>query len=67
MIALRGRWVAIAGLALGLLLIAAAAHAQTPFGMPRPSAAQQSSGIVGYILAKQSEFYRALSGLIRAA
>jgi nickel/cobalt exporter len=66
-ISLRGRWIAVAGLAVGLLLIAAAAHAQTPFGIPRPSATPQSTGVVGYILAKQSEFYRALSGLIRAA
>jgi nickel/cobalt transporter (NicO) family protein len=35
-----------------------------PFGMPRPPAAD---GIVGWLLAKQAEFYRGLSGLIRAA
>jgi len=39
--------------------------AQTgPFGGPRPPPAD---GVVGFILAKQALFYRALSGLIRAA
>jgi nickel/cobalt exporter len=46
------------------------AHAQAPFGVPRPPApqpAQPVGGIGGWLLAKQSEFYRAMSGLIRAA
>ena len=37
-----------------------------PFGAPR-SAPQPADGIVGWILAKQSEFYRGLSASIRAA
>ncbi len=42
--------------------------AQTPFGGPRPPAgAQQSSGLFGWILAMQSDFYRQMSGAIRAA
>ncbi len=42
--------------------------AQNPFGAPRPSGAEpQVGGIVGWLLAKQSEFYRAISGTIRAA
>jgi nickel/cobalt exporter len=42
--------------------------AQTPFGGPRLSAADaQAGGIVGWILAKQSEFYRQMSSTIRAA
>jgi nickel/cobalt exporter len=42
--------------------------AQTPFGTPRPSAADaQAGGLVGWILAKQSEFYRQMSSTIRAA
>jgi ABC-type nickel/cobalt efflux system permease component RcnA len=43
--------------------------AQNPFGAPRPSGAepQAAGGIVGWLLAKQSEFYRAISGTIRAA
>jgi nickel/cobalt exporter len=42
--------------------------AQTPFGAPRPSAADaQAGGLVGWILARQSEFYREMSSTIRAA
>jgi ABC-type nickel/cobalt efflux system permease component RcnA len=40
--------------------------AQNPFGAPRP-AAPQAGGIFGWILAKQSEFYRDMSATIRAA
>src|SRR5437868_7145377 len=48
----------------------AAVHAlmaQNPFGGPRPPAEPQVGGIVGWILAKQSEFYREMSATIRAA
>jgi nickel/cobalt transporter (NicO) family protein len=41
--------------------------AQNPFGGPRPAAQPQVGGIVGWILAKQSEFYRDMSATIRAA
>jgi nickel/cobalt exporter len=42
--------------------------AQTPFGAPRPRAADaQAGGLVGWILARQSEFYREMSSTIRAA
>ena len=41
--------------------------AQTPFGGPRPSAEPQVGGIVGWLLARQSEFYREMSSNIRAA
>jgi len=43
--------------------------AQNPFGGPRPGAAAdpQVDGIVGWLLARQSEFYREISGAIRAA
>ena len=42
--------------------------AQTgPFGAPRPPPAPHAEGLVGWLLDKQGEFYRALSGLIRAA
>ena len=65
---------AVGGLAAVLLLLVMAgafdgAFAQgSPFGM-RPSArpAPEVGGMVGWLLAKQAEFYRALSGLIRAA
>jgi len=41
--------------------------AQNPFGGPRPAAEPQVGGIVGWILARQSEFYREMSSTIRAA
>ena len=41
--------------------------AQNPFGGPRPPAEPQVGGIIGWILAKQSEFYREMSSTIRAA
>ena len=40
--------------------------AQNPFGAPRP-AEPQFGGIVGWLLSKQSEFYREMSATIRAA
>ena len=51
-----------------LLLLAAAdiALAQ-PFGMTRPQGAPEFGGLTGWILAKQAEFYRMMSGTIRAA
>ena len=40
----------------------------SPFGGPRPGAAAvPTTGIVGWIFAKQAEFYRQFSGLIRAS
>jgi ABC-type nickel/cobalt efflux system permease component RcnA len=69
-----------AGLARGIAIAAAtfaavivfdaAVHAlmaQNPFGGPRPPAEPQVGGIIGWILAKQSEFYREMSATIRAA
>jgi nickel/cobalt exporter len=47
-----------------------AAFAQaSPFGGPRPPAASPlpADGVIGWILAKQAEFYKQFSGLIRAA
>ena len=41
--------------------------AQTPFGGPRPVPEPQVGGFVGWLLAKQSEFYREISATIRAA
>jgi nickel/cobalt exporter len=43
-----------------------AALAQNPFG-PRAAPDQQVGGIVGWLLTKQSEFYREMSSTIRAA
>jgi nickel/cobalt exporter len=65
------------GLAIGaaafavILALDGTAHvliAQTPFGGPRPNGgAPQAGGIVGWLLTKQSEFYREMSSTIRAA
>jgi ABC-type nickel/cobalt efflux system permease component RcnA len=53
-----------------ILLFDGAVHvllAQNPFGAPRPGAEPQVGGIVGWLLTKQSEFYREMSATIRAA
>jgi nickel/cobalt exporter len=53
---------------LALDSVHSALMAQNPFGGPRPSGAEpQIGGIVGWLLAKQSEFYREMSSTIRAA
>jgi nickel/cobalt transporter (NicO) family protein len=42
----------------------------SPFGTPQPAGASQSvpaDGIVGWLFAKQAQFYRQFSGLIRSA
>lgn len=59
------------GAVLALIILdhwAAIAHAQAqnPFGAPR-NAPAPAGGLVGWLLAKQAEFYRAMSGTIRAA
>jgi nickel/cobalt transporter (NicO) family protein len=66
----RGLAVCVA-LAAAILLLDGVMHAlmaQSPFGAPRPGGAEpQIGGIVGWLLAKQSEFYREMSSTIRAA
>ena len=72
----RGR-AALAVIMTAALALAAAGAldlvlAQTgPFGVPRPPSAPPAApppdGFVGWILAKQAEFYRAMSSTIRAA
>jgi nickel/cobalt exporter len=58
---------AAAAIALTAALMSDPAFAQAnPFGAPR-TAPPPPDGIVGWLLAKQSEFYRGLSGAIRAA
>jgi nickel/cobalt exporter len=60
--------IAAAMVILALDSIVSEAMAQNPFGGPRPSGAEpQIGGIVGWLLAKQSEFYREMSSTIRAA
>jgi hypothetical protein len=57
-------------MAVAILIFDGAVHllmAQTPFGGPRPGAEPQVGGIVGWLLARQSEFYREMSSAIRAA
>src|SRR5712671_5696678 len=65
------RAVAIFVVAAGVMLtLDSAMHAplaQTPFGGQRAAAEPQIGGIVGWVLTKQSEFYREISATIRAA
>ncbi len=67
------RAVAIAGVAFLVLATLDAALsellAQNPFGAPRSAAAAEPrvGGIVGWLLERQSEFYREISATIRAA
>lgn len=59
---------AAAAAALTMVLMNDPALAQAnPFGAPRTAPPAAPDGIVGWLLAKQSEFYRGLSGAIRAA
>jgi nickel/cobalt transporter (NicO) family protein len=68
-----GRGLALGvGLLTAILVLDGALHllfAQNPFGGPRPgpAAEPQTGGIVGWLLARQSEFYREISATIRAA
>ena len=64
--------IVVAAVAFAVLAVDAALHdlfAQNPFGGPRPTVAAEpeAGGIVGWLLAKQSEFYRQMSATIRAA
>jgi len=54
------------GLVILLFIGAGVAMAQ-PFGVNRGASPSDVGGFVGWLLAKQAEFYRMLSGLIRAA
>jgi nickel/cobalt transporter (NicO) family protein len=63
----------LAACALAVIVIVAldgamhALMAQTPFGGPRPSPGPEIGGLIGWILTKQSEFYREISTALRAA
>jgi hypothetical protein len=60
--------VAVAVGVLTLDSVMNAVMAQNPFGAPRPTGGEpQLGGIVGWLLSKQSEFYREMSSTIRAA
>jgi nickel/cobalt exporter len=72
----RGLAICVA-IAAAFVLLDGVVHAllaQAPFGGPRPGGAEPQAGIadphggiVGWLLSKQSEFYREMSGAIRAA
>lgn len=61
----------VAVLVIAALIVTAAdpAFAQNPFGAPKTAAVPDSQigGIIGWLLAKQAEFYRQISSTIRAA
>jgi nickel/cobalt exporter len=65
------RHLAIFAVALAAILaldgLIHAVMAQNPFGGPKAPAQPQVGGIVGWLLAKQSEFYKDMSATIRAA
>ncbi|MDN4983385.1 nickel/cobalt transporter [Bradyrhizobium sp. WYCCWR 13022] len=66
------RLLACAAVLLVVSLADAALHdvlAQNPFGAPKPAPAAEPEvrGLIGWLLAKQSEFYRQMSSTIRAA
>ena len=65
------RWLAIGFAAItAVLALDGAWHtllAQSPFGGPRLPAEPPIGGIVGWLLERQSEFYREISGTIRSA
>jgi nickel/cobalt exporter len=65
----RPEWARCALLVIGLVLVFAAIDPvlAQPFGMTRGAAQPDVGGFSGWILIKQAEFYRMLSGLIRAA
>ncbi|GLK82052.1 nickel/cobalt transporter [Ancylobacter defluvii] len=60
----RTAWLLVGGLVAGIVL-ALPALAQSPFGVAAPPPAPD--GLAGFILAKQAEFYRLLTGAVRAA
>src|SRR4051812_30710969 len=68
---LAGIVLAAVGILLAIGALDAAFAQGNPFGAPRPQTqtppAPAYSGIAGWLLAKQAEFYRGLSGAIRAA
>jgi nickel/cobalt exporter len=62
--------ISVTFIAVFALLADAALHAalaQTPFGAPRAAPAAQAGGMIGWLLARQAEFYREISAAIRAA
>jgi ABC-type nickel/cobalt efflux system permease component RcnA len=60
-------WLLVSLAACMLVALCPDAFAQNPFGAPRPAAPPPAEGLAGWLLAKQAEFYRMLSGTIRSA
>jgi nickel/cobalt exporter len=62
-------WSCVVLLAVAILADGALHHAfaQNPFGAPRAAPDAQVGGLFGWLLTKQSEFYREMSSTIRAA
>jgi nickel/cobalt exporter len=65
----KAQLIVLALVCAALVLGAADAFAQNPFGAPKgaPPPVAPPEGITGWLLAKQAEFYRLLSGAIRGA
>ena len=65
----RGLKLCVAAAAVILMLDGAihALAAHTPFGGPHPGGDSAGGGIIGWLLARQSEFYQQMSATIRAA
>ncbi|NEV78367.1 nickel/cobalt transporter [Rhodopseudomonas sp. BR0C11] len=64
-VAALGLGIVVAGLFADGALHAALAH--NPFGAPKGAAEPQAGGIIGWLLAQQSAFYKQMSATIRAA
>jgi nickel/cobalt exporter len=62
-------WARCALAIIGILFVAFAVNAALaqPFGMTRAASPAEVGGLTGWVLAKQAEFYRMFSGLIRAS
>ena len=62
-------WARCALAFIGILFVVVAVDAALaqPFGMTRAASPAEVGGLTGWILAKQAEFYRMFSGLIRAS
>src|SRR6185436_13392990 len=62
-------WICAAVLVVAVLADASLhdVFAQNPFGAPKAAPDAQVGGIVGWLLTKQSEFYREMSATIRSA
>jgi nickel/cobalt transporter (NicO) family protein len=58
---------ALAIISILFVVVAIDAALAQPFGMTRAASPAEVGGLTGWILAKQAEFYRMFSGLIRAS